>query len=54
MLYVTRFSLTEAHEFAEEGVARVAYLSILFSHMTMAVVVLPMVIRLLYHVYGYR
>ncbi|GMR12250.1 MAG: hypothetical protein BMS9Abin29_0439 [Gemmatimonadota bacterium] len=48
VFYVIRFSLTGAHEFAGEGVARVVYLSILFSHMTLAVVVLPMVIRLVY------
>ncbi|MFV2007984.1 MAG: DUF420 domain-containing protein [Longimicrobiales bacterium] len=48
VFYVIRFSLTGVHEFAGEGVARVVYLSILFSHITLAVVVLPMVIRLLY------
>jgi putative membrane protein len=48
VFYVIRFSLTGVHEFAGEGVARVVYLSILFSHITLAVVVLPMVVRLLY------
>jgi putative membrane protein len=48
VFYVIRFSFTGVHEFAGEGVARVVYLSILFSHITLAVVVLPMVIRLLY------
>lgn len=48
IFYILRLSLTGTHDFAGEGVARVVYLSILFSHMTLAVVVLPMVIRLLY------
>ena len=48
VFYVLRFSLTGTHQFAGEGAARVAYLSILFSHMVLAFVVLPMVLRLLY------
>ena len=34
--------------FAGEGLARTVYLAILFSHMILAVVVVPMVLRLLY------
>lgn len=48
VFYVTRFYLTGTHEFAGEGVARTIYLSILFSHMVLAVVVVPLVLRLLY------
>ena len=48
VLYVTRFSLTGSHTFAGEGTARVVYLSILFSHMVLAVVVAPLILRLLF------
>lgn len=48
VFYVTRFTLTGSHEFAGEGVARTVYLAILFSHMVLAVVVLPLVVRLLF------
>ncbi len=48
VFYVTRFLLTGTHEFAGEGMARTAYLTILFSHMVLAVVVVPLVLRLLF------
>lgn len=48
VFYVTRFYLTGTHEFAGEGIARTIYLSILFSHMVLAVIVVPLVLRLLY------
>jgi putative membrane protein len=48
VFYVTRVALTGTHEFAGEGMARTVYLTILFSHMVLAVVVLPLVLRLLY------
>lgn len=48
VFYVTRVLLTGTHEFAGEGAARVAYLSVLFSHMVLAVLVLPFVLRLLW------
>lgn len=48
VFYVTRFALTGTHRFAGEGAARTAYLAILFSHMVLAVVVVPMVLRLLF------
>jgi putative membrane protein len=48
VFYVTRFALTGTHTFAGEGVARTVYLSVLFSHMVLAVVVLPLVLRLLF------
>jgi len=45
IFYVARFSLTGAHKFAGVGAARGVYLTILFSHMVLAVVALPLVIR---------
>jgi putative membrane protein len=48
VLYVLRFSLTGTHRFAGEGLPKLAYLAILFSHMVLAVVILPLVLRLLY------
>ncbi|UCC26006.1 MAG: DUF420 domain-containing protein [Gemmatimonadales bacterium] len=46
--YLTRFALTGTHRFAGEGMARTVYLSVLFSHMILAIVVVPLVIRLLH------
>lgn len=54
VFYVTRFALTGTHSFAGEGLARTAYLTILFSHMVLAVVVVPLVLRLLYLVWKRR
>lgn len=48
IFYVTRVGLTGTHEFAGEGVAKTIYLSILFSHMILAVLLVPLVIRLVY------
>ncbi len=48
VLYVTRFALTGTHRFAGPDAARTFYLGILFSHMILAVVVLPLVLRLLW------
>jgi len=48
VFYVTRFLLTGTHEFAGEGMARTVYLTILFSHMVLAVVIVPLVLRLLF------
>jgi putative membrane protein len=48
VFYVLRFSLTGTHRFAGEGIARTFYLSVLFSHMVLAVVVVPLVLTLLY------
>ena len=48
VFYVTRFLLTGTHEFAGTGTAKTVYLSILFSHMVLAVVVVPLVLRLLF------
>lgn len=48
VFYLLRFSLTGTHTFAGEGLARAFYLSVLFSHMILAVVIVPLVLRLLY------
>jgi putative membrane protein len=48
VFYITRVSITGTHEFAGQGGARTAYFAILFSHMILAVLVLPFVIRLVY------
>lgn len=48
VFYVTRVLLTGTHEFAGEGMARVAYLTILITHMILAVLVLPFILRLLW------
>lgn len=48
VFYVTRFTLTGSHQFAGEGTAKTVYLIILFSHMVLAVVVAPLVLRLLF------
>ena len=48
VFYVIRFSLTGTHTFAGEGTVRTVYLTILFTHMVLAVVVVPLVLRLLY------
>lgn len=48
VIYVTRVAITGTHTFAGEGWARTLYLSILFSHMILAVMVLPFVLRLVY------
>ena len=48
VFYVTRFMLTGTHRFAGEGMAKTVYLTILFSHMILAVLVVPIVLRMLY------
>lgn len=46
--YVLRFLLTGTHEFDGPAGLRPVYLAILFSHMVLAVVVVPLVLRLLF------
>ncbi len=46
--YLTRTAITGTHHFAGAGIAKIVYLSILFSHMTLAALVVPLVLRLLY------
>ena len=48
VFYVTRVAFTGTHEFAGEGAAKAVYLTILFSHMVLAVVIVPLVLRLVY------
>jgi uncharacterized membrane protein YozB (DUF420 family) len=48
VFYVARVLLTGTHEFAGVGMAKTVYLSILFSHMVLAVLVLPFVLRLIW------
>jgi putative membrane protein len=54
VFYLTRYSLSGTHRFAGEGLAKAVYLGILFSHMILAVVVVPLVLRLLYLVWSSR
>lgn len=54
VFYLTRVALTGTHEFAGEGTARTVYLAILLSHMVLAVVVVPLVLRLLWLVWKRR
>ena len=48
VFYVTRVALTGTHEFAGRGWARTAYFGILLTHMVLAVLILPFVLRLVY------
>lgn len=46
--YLTRAYLTGTHRFPGEGLLKLAYLAILFSHMILAVVMLPFIFRTLF------
>jgi uncharacterized membrane protein YozB (DUF420 family) len=46
--YLTRYALTGTHRFPIEGWLKTVYLSILFSHMILAVIIVPLVLRTLY------
>ncbi len=46
--YLTRFALTGSHRFPDLGWIRVLYLAILLSHMVLAVVTVPLVLRTLF------
>ena len=52
--YVLRLCLTGTHRFPEVGLVKHAYLALLFSHMVLAIVLLPMVLRALYLAYRQR
>ncbi len=54
VFYLARVGLTGTHEFAGDGTARIVYLTILFSHMVLAVVVVPLVLRLLWLIHRRR
>jgi putative membrane protein len=45
--YLIRFATTGAHRYPGDGWDKIAYLIILFSHMALAVVLVPLVIRAL-------
>lgn len=46
--YLTRFALTGTHKFPDAGVIKTIYLTLLFSHMVLAIAVVPIVFRLLF------
>ena len=46
--YLTRFYLTGAHRFPGSGWLKVVYFTILFSHMVLAVLTVPLVLRTLF------
>jgi putative membrane protein len=46
--YLTRVYLTGTHRFPGAGWMKAVYLAILFSHMVLAVVTVPLVLRTLY------
>ena len=48
VFYLTRVAFTGTHELAAVGWGRTLYLIILFSHMVLAVVVAPLVVRLVW------
>ena len=48
VLYLVRFALTGSHSFTGPDFVRTIYLVILFTHMVLAVAVVPMVLRVLY------
>ncbi len=52
--YLTRSALTGTHKFAGTGSLKIAYLLILFSHMILATVNAPLVVRTLYLAYKGR
>lgn len=45
--YLSRWALTGHHAFGGEGAIRVVYLGLLFTHMVLAVAVVPLVLRTL-------
>lgn len=46
--YLTRFALTGSHRFPDLGWIRALYLAILLSHMVLAIVTVPLVLRTLF------
>jgi uncharacterized membrane protein YozB (DUF420 family) len=48
VFYILRYSLTGTHRFAGDGLARLAYLSLLLTHMVLAAVTVPLVLGLIY------
>lgn len=54
IFYITRLMITGVHSFAGEGVAKAIYLGILSSHIVLAILIVPCVLRLLYLVWRER
>jgi len=54
IFYLTRLAITGTHSFAGVGAARTIYLGILISHIILAVLIVPGVLRLLYLVWKER
>jgi putative membrane protein len=52
--YVIRFATTGAHKYPGEGWDRTLYLGTLISHMILAIVLVPLVVRTLQHAFGGR
>jgi putative membrane protein len=46
--YVIRFATTGAHRYPGDGLDKILYLAILFSHMILAVLLVPLVLRALF------
>ena len=47
--YLIRFATTGAHRYPGDGLDKIVYLLVLFSHMALAVVLVPLVIQALRH-----
>jgi putative membrane protein len=52
--YLIRFATTGAHKYPGDGIDKYIYLVVLFSHMVLAVVLVPLVIRALQHAFKAR
>jgi uncharacterized membrane protein YozB (DUF420 family) len=48
VFYLTRVSLTGTHRFAGTGTAKILYLALLFSHMVLAALLVPVVVRMVW------
>ncbi|WP_428265286.1 DUF420 domain-containing protein [Haliangium sp.] len=46
--YLTRFAISGTHRYPGDGIDKIVYLVILFSHMALAAAVVPMILRSLY------
>jgi uncharacterized membrane protein YozB (DUF420 family) len=46
--YLIRVALTGTHRFPHEGWTKIAYYAVLFSHMTLAIAVVPLALRTFY------
>lgn len=54
VFYLARFALTGSHRFPDLGWIRTLYLTILISHMLLAIVTVPLVLRTLFLAYKKR